>query len=288
MKKLLGLMGVMGVAVVAMFIGCGKEKPVVTDEEALQTIIDSDDYFNLTRYDDTDSSATGSKDSLIGNPLWWRKVTAKTWQRVIRVVGDSAYVERTIHSTGLFRIIGRMVDSTGDTTWFNGYKPLGDTARMRAIFKRTGDNAANDRGWRLKKLSGAIGWSDSIHTVRIDSMRIRSTSYPDTVLKNPLESFFNKENAMSFASAENVTVTLYTNVTDGEAYLHVFQAPWPYHYRILMQNNGDGTYTNATPWHVQMTPGVRFALFDLMKYGTIHDTVYPYDYDGWLYPYLVK
>jgi len=272
-----------------MFIGCGKEKPVVTDEEALQTILDSDDYFNLTRNDDTDSAATGSKDSLIGNPFWWRKVTAKTRQRVITVVGDSAYVVRTIHRTGLFRTIGRVVDdSTGDTTWFDGKKPLGDTIRMKAIFKRTGDNAANDRGWRLKKLSGAIGWSDSVHTVRIDSMRIQSTTYPDTMLENPLESLFNKENTMTFKPAEDVTVTLYTNVTDGEAYLHVFKAPWPYHYRILMASNGDGSYKNATPWHVQMIPGVRFAFFDLMKFGTIHDTVYPYDFDGWLYPYLVK
>ncbi|MBI4723229.1 MAG: hypothetical protein HY769_09615 [Candidatus Stahlbacteria bacterium] len=296
MKKLLGIMGVIGVAVVAMVIGCGKEKPVVTDEEAIQTIVDSDDYFNLTRGDDTDhADTTGSKDSLLGNPLWWRKVTDKTKQRVITVVGDSAYVERTIHRTGLFRTIGRVVDdSTGDTTWFDGKKPLGDTLRMRATFKRTGDNAANDRGWRLKKLSGAYGWSDNygndsiVHTVRIDSIRIQSTSYPDTMLKNPLETLFNKENVMTFAPAENITVTLYTNVTDGEAYLHVFQTPWPGHYRILMASNGNGSYTNATPWHAQLIQGVRFAFFDLMKYGTIHDTVYPYDFDGWLYPYRVK
>ncbi len=292
MKKLLGIIGVMGIAVVAMFIGCGKESPpVIPDEEALQTIIDSDDYFNLTRYQDSDSANAESKDSLIGKPLWWRKVTAKTRQHVITVVGDSAYVERTIHRTGLFRIIGKLA---ADSTLFNGCKPLGDSAKMRAIFKRTGDNAANDRGWRLRKLSGAIGWSDNfpndsiVHTVRIDSMRIQSTSYLDTMLKNPLETLFNKENEMTFATGENVTVTLYTNVIDGEAYLHVFKNPWPHHDRVLMQNNGDGTYTNATPWYVQMTPGVRFALFDLMKYGTIHDTVYPYDFDGWLYPYLVK
>jgi hypothetical protein len=283
-------------AAVAVFVitGCGKDGPsdAELDKTEIESMISSSEWFGTTKYQDNDSSSASKlgkseKGDALIDVLWWRGIppTGRQWNINISVSGDSAYVEWELKSTGKFNLLGKLA---ADSVGYFGQKTLKETSRMDAVYKRTGNTDETNRGWELEKLSGAIGSSDDVHTVRIDSVRIQCASYPDTILTDALETLFNKDNALTFAPQEDVTVTLYTNTSDGEAYLHVFQPNFPWHIRILMENNGDKTYTNATPWHVQVIPAVRFAVFDLMHHNTIYDTDYAYDFDGWLYPYVVE
>lgn len=293
MKKLLPL----GLSLVLIFgiIGCGKNKPTdentITDEQAIEALVRSSAWFQSEKYQTANDSATqkGSKgDTIIDEPLWWRAIadTGRHWNINIKVTGDSAYVEWTLTSNGNFCIIGGKlvnIDSvTQDTVLFAGAKPLVDECRMDAVFKRTGDKNSSNKGWELKKVSGVAGYSTPTHTVSIDSIRIQCLTYPDTILNNALGYLFDTENAFNFAPGESISVTLYANTSDAKAYLHV----WPWPFRIPMKNNGDGSYSNEQKWYIQAIPEIRFAWFDLVKKATINDTEYPYDYDGWLYPYL--
>jgi hypothetical protein len=51
-------------------------------------------------------------------------------------------------------------------------------------------------------------------------------------------------------------------------------------------NIGDQSYSGV--WHAQLLPAVRFAVFDCLQHETLHDDEYPYDFNGWLFPYLVS
>lgn len=288
MKKFLALS--LSLVVVFGVIGCGRDK--TTDEDAIRAIISSSDWFQCADYQvANDSTKKGSKgDVIINEPLWWRAIadTGRHWSANIKVVEDSAYVEWTLVSNGNFWIIGNKIvnidSATQDTTTtpFLGVKSLVDECRMDAVFMRTGDKNSTNKGWELKKISGVSGYSDPTHTIRIDSIRLQCLTYPDTVLKNALTYLFNKENALDFAPGESISVTLYANTSDAKAYLHV----WPWLGRIPMKNNGDGSFSNEQKWYIQAIPALRFAWFDLIRKGTINDTEYPFDYDGWLYPYL--
>ncbi|MDD2889135.1 MAG: hypothetical protein PHE49_00660 [bacterium] len=295
MKKLLSL-GLSLVFVLGV-IGCGKEKPVdetAADRQAVEDMVRASEWFqsNEAQTDTTKPPTKKSKgNNIIGDPLWVRAVadTGNHLDINVSITGDSAYVEWTLDKEGLFWILGAQEaagDSGLDTTLFFAPKPLSETSKMYGIYKRTGARTSTHRGWALRKISGVSGYSNVQHTVRIDSMRIQCKTYPDTVLTNPSGYLFDMENALNFAPAESVTITLYTNTSNAEAYLHL----WPeWLVRIPMKNNGDGTFTNEQKWCIPFLPQMtRFAWFDLIGKNTIHDTEYGYDYDGWLYPYLNK
>ncbi len=55
---------------------------------------------------------------------------------------------------------------------------------------------------------------------------------------------------------------------------------------FALANVGEGTYTGT--WHAQLVPAVRFVVFDCLQHGTLHDDEYPYDFNGWLFPYIVS
>ncbi|MFA5032014.1 MAG: hypothetical protein WC614_03240 [bacterium] len=295
MKKLLTL----GLSLVFVFgiIGCGKEKPVdetAADRVAVEDMVRASEWFqgNNSQVDQTDTTTQKSKGNhIIENPPFpfWIRAVADTGNHLdinVSVTGDSAYVEWTLEKEGLFIILGQQEitgDSGLDTVGFLGGKPLSETSKMYGIYKRMGLRSSANRGWRLVKISGVAGSSNVTHTVAIDSIRIQCGTYPDTILTNPSGYLFNQENALNFAPTESITVTIYANTSNAEAYLHL----WPeWLVRIPMKNNGDGTFTNAEKWGIPLVPMTRFAWFDLISSNTIHDTEYGYDYDGWLYPYL--
>jgi len=280
----------LGLSISLVFAGCQKnpEEPSELDEQAIRDIMKDSEWFEVNEHfegaavDDSGSADTTHviKDTIVPI-LWGRMVTGEPDSKAeITVIGDSAFVSFTIHTVGTLSILGLHPDSG----WVGIDKPLSETFQLYAIFKRTGTATDPHRGWELTDISGASGRSDSVSTVRIDSVRIQSMSYADTVLRDPLD-IFPVENAISLISGEQVTLTVYANGASHRLFLHVFVPIWPWHVRLPFENGGDGTYTGV--WNVQLIPAVRFAVFDCLHYGTLHDDEYPYDFDGWLFPYVV-
>ena len=280
-------------AILIALPGCSKksENPQLTDEEAIQEFASGSDWFKLTNHfegeavsDSGDTSTTAGKilwDTL--TVLWGRKITGHPDpQATIEITGDSAFVSWEINTVGYFHIVKWVSDSG---RWVHIKKPLSETANLHAIFKRMDETNLTYRGWELTKISGAEGTSDSVCTVEILSVNIQSESYPDTTITDPLV-LFDIEDVLTFQTGEEVTLTVETNGMPAELFLHVFTDHWPWHFRIPFHNEEDGTYTGT--WTVQRIPAVRFAVFDLLHHDTIYDDSYPYDFNGWLFPYLTE
>jgi hypothetical protein len=170
--------------------------------------------------------------------------------------------------------------------WVLWDKNLAETAEVRATFLRTGTVDDEHRGWQLHTISLAYGASDSVNTVRIDSVRINCLSYPDLLIADPLNTYYDVEDLLTFQSLEDVTVTLYTNVVDGNAFLHTFILAWPYYVRLPFANMGNGVYQGT--WNAQIIAVPRFAIFDLLSHSTIYTETDPYDFNGWLLPYTIS
>jgi len=298
MNRMKGVLFLLALAVFSFsaltFLACQKEEETtVSDEEAISDIIASSPLFDVTSYYEggpvSDSGDTNpelfafSPDTIIPF-LWGREIQNRPDPRIkIHIDGDSAFVEYTGFSEGFFDILTHMPD----TGWIVLKKPLSETYEIKAIFKRTGEATAEDRGWELTHISGVWGYSDSVHTVRIDSVRIQCESYPDTVFRDPTEMFFNVDSIITLTPGEEVILTVYTNDGSARAFLHVFQSIFPFHLRIPFLNQGGGIYQNLHLWRVQPIPQVRLAVFDFLQWETLFDSEYPYDFDGWLFPYQV-
>ena len=283
MKKIL-ITAALAVLVIG---GCKKEE--ITDEEAIMNIVDESPFFKTSEHyegqavsDSGDTSHTAKGDS-ITPILWGREMHESPDPDIeIDIHGDSAHLRYIGYNRGYLDILTWM----SDTGWILIKKPLSETFEIRAIFRRTGSETDENRGWELTHITGVLGVSDSINTVRIDSVRIQSESYPDTVLRDPL-GYFDVDSILTFSPGEDVYLTMYTNDSTARAFLHVF-AVFPRHIRLPFANLGGGLYGNQNAWHVQLIPAPRLAVFDLMQYETLHDTDYPYDFCGWLFPYQVK
>ncbi len=268
-------------------------QPATTDEEAIQDLILGPDstWFKLIGHyegeatsDSGDTSTTPGKvlfDTL--RALWGRQINGHPDSELdIHITGDSAFVSWTVKTVGYLHVVKWSSDSSH---WVHIKKPLSETAHLYAIFRKKGGVNLPHRGWELTKISGAEGRSDSVSTVEILSVNIQSASYPDTTITNPLD-LFDINDCFTFQTGEEVKITVETNGEPADLFLHVFTRFWPWHIRIPFQNNGGGTYTGT--WRVQRIPAVRFAVFDLLRHETIYDDNYPYDFNGWLIPYLTK
>ncbi|KPJ50092.1 hypothetical protein AMJ40_03920 [candidate division TA06 bacterium DG_26] len=274
-----------------MFAGGEKnpQDPADLDERAIEDIIGGSDCFELTSHfegtavdDSGGTDTTGVIKDTILPVLWGRRITGHPNSHAqITLAGDSAFISLTIHTVGTLNIIGWRAD----TGWVGVQELLNETSQLFAIFKRRGVATDPHRGWELTHISGATGASDSISTVEIDSLRIQSTSYPDTVISNPVH-IFAVEDALTFLSEEEIKPTVYANDPSLRVFLHVFMPNWPWHVRVPFVSGGNGTYTGI--WHTQLLPAVRFAVFGCLQYETLHDEDYPYDFHGWLFPYLVR
>jgi hypothetical protein len=172
---------------------------------------------------------------------------------------------------------------TSDTTAVKWTKSLREAVQLNAVYERKGKDTDTDRGWKLRKISLAYGQSEPTNTVRIDSLKIHS-SLRDILIVGPLDTYFLLDSLITFTPAEQLDITLYTNATDGYAWLHAF---WGVLFvRLPFQDQGNGVFTGT--WNAQIVPGFRFAIFDLMTKSTLMDPSAPYDFSGWLLPYKIQ
>ncbi len=279
MKNLV-LVGLIAVLIFG-FVSC-KKQDVAADRAAIMALVEQDTlhFATSTSHDST----TGGGYFTAGETLffWWRgPQTHDTALIEVEIKGDSAVVSWSRHNYGYLHILAQVPD-TALQLW---NKRLVETVRLQAIFRREGKEADTDRGWRLKFVSLATGTSDSVNTVRIDSLRIQS-SLRELVIRAPLTTFFPVDSLFWLTPGEEVTVTLYTNATDGVAFLHTFILIWPFYVRVPFNYLGDGVFQGT--WHAQLVPSFRFAIFDLMARSTIRSPDAPYDFNGWLFPYRVR
>ncbi len=273
MKRKLLVIAVLALAVIVS--QCAKE----TDEDAIRDLIAADTvWFNPNSEVDSTSS-DADQDTIV---IWWRGQQTHDEPIIdIQIVEDSAWVSFSRGNFGYFYSLARI-----DTMpWVLWTKDLSETAEIRATFLRTGTEDDEYRGWELHTISLAYGVSNTVNTVAIDSIRISCLSYPDLVITDPLNTYYDVQNLITFQSLEDVTVTLYTNVADGHAFLHTFIVALPYYVRLPFENMGNGVYEGT--WDAQLVPFPRFAIFDVMPHSTIYSPDGSYDFNGWLLPYNI-
>jgi hypothetical protein len=279
MKKI--VLGITVLALVMVFVYCGKNNEEL-DREMIESLIMADTiWFNTnTEVDSTNGAYFIGRDTAV---VWWRGPQTHSEPIIeIDIVGDSAWVSWQRSNAGHFYSLAQW-----DTLpWVLWTKPLFETAQLRATFLRTGRTDDENRGWNLNSISLAYGVSDSVNTVRIDSVRINSSQYSDLVITEPLNTYYLIDDLVTFEPGEPVTLTLYTNVIDGRASLHTFIFAWPYYVRLNFTNEGNGVYQGT--WNAQLIAVPRFAIFDLLSHSTIYTSEGDYDFNGWLLPYNIS
>jgi len=265
---------------VAIFFASCKKQDLDKDKAAVRALVEADTaHFKAGTSGDSTENTSLAEDTTRG--IWWRGPQTHDSAPVIEieVVGDSAWVGWHQHNYGEIYHWVRIATDTA-VKWT---KSLQEAVRLNAIYRREGKDTDADRGWKLKKISLAYGVSETANTVRIDSLRIHS-SLRDILIVGPLDTYYWGDSLVAFTPGEKLDITLYTNVTDGYAWLHAFWL-WVL-VRLPFQSQGDGVYTGT--WNAQMIEGFRFAIFDLMTKTTLMDPVAPYDQTGWLLPYKIQ
>jgi len=265
---------------VAIFFASCKKQDLDKDKAAVRALVEADTaHFKAGTSGDSTENTSLAEDTTRG--IWWRGPQTHDSAPVIEieVVGDSAWVGWHQHNYGEIYHWVRIATDTA-VKWT---KSLQEAVRLNAIYRREGKDTDADRGWKLKKISLAYGVSETANTVRIDSLRIHS-SLRDILIVGPLDTYYWVDSLVAFTPGEKLDITLYTNVTDGYAWLHAFWL-WVL-VRLPFQSQGDGVYTGT--WNAQMIEGFRFAIFDLMTKTTLMDPVAPYDQTGWLLPYKIQ
>ena len=261
------------------FVACQKQE-FETDEAAVRALVTGDPaHFTSSTAGDSNENAQMVEDTTMGK--WWRvpQTHDSAASIEVQVQGDSAWVGWHQHNYG--EIIHWIL--TSDTTAAKWTKPLQEAVQINGIFKREGSDTAAYRGWKLKRISLAYGRSETTSTVRIDSLRIHS-SLRDILIGDPLAAYYHVDSLVAFKPGESLSITLYTNATDGYAWLHAF---WGSAFvRLPFEDQGSGVFTGT--WHAQIVPGFRFAIFDLMTKSTLMDRSASYDYNGWLLPYRIQ
>ncbi len=273
------------ISVGILFFACQKNDEEA-DKNAITNLIKKDSvWFNAnTEVDSTDNSGSflmmGDTATAV---IWWRtKQTHPDTNITINVVNDSAFVEWERTNQGELVIIAY---TPSDSAWHTWRKELFETARLNAIFMRTGNPSDEDRGWELYKISCAWANSDD-NTVFIDSVKIESESNGTILIVDPANTFYNVDSLITFNSGEELKVTLYTHGSDAEAFLHTFVLVFPFYLRVKFKKEGDGIFTGT--WKAQIIPFPRYAIFDLLNHNTLYEEETPYDFNGWLFPYNIK
>lgn len=283
MKK---IASVAAMALVVLFMArCTENAPdEEADRTAIQGLIAGDSvWFSGS----TEVESTGTGGSFTDGDtwfVWWRSAqTHSEPDLIVEVIGDSAWVEWSRKNFGYVYTMTK----PPDTTWLLWTKNLVETATVRAVFRRNGDQTGTaDRGWQLSHVSLVAGASDSTNTLSIDSVRVQSTSNPDLLIMDPLNTYYDVTDLIGFDPGEVVTLTLYTNATEARAFLHTFVLRWPFYVRVEFQDQGDGVFRGV--WPAQVIPFPRFAIFDLLHKSTIQREEWDYDFAGWLFPYQIR
>ena len=267
------------VVAVMFFASCMKQD-IDKDKAAVRALVEGDTtHFKAGTEGDSTENGLAADDTSMG--VWWRGPQTHDSAATIevQVEGDSAWVAWHQHNYGeIYHWIKIATDTAVKWT-----KELTEAVQLNAIYMREGRDTDTDRGWKLKKISLAYGESETTNTVRIDSLRIHS-SRRDILIVGPLGTYYWTDSLVTFTPGEQLTMTLYTNATDGYAWLHAF---WGiFLVRLKFDNQGDGVFTGT--WNAQLIPGLRFAIFDLIAKSTLMDHDAPYDYNGWLLPYMIQ
>ena len=269
----------MAVLVTFVALGC-KKQDVAADQAAIELLVrqDTTHFAASTQHDSAGGSFVDGDTAFV----WWRG--AQTHDSApgiaVDVSGDSATVTWSQHNYGWFEVLVRPAGESLQL-W---NKPLRENVQLSAVFARVGGVADAGRGWQFQRISLATSLSDSVQTVRIDSLRLQS-SLQNTVIRDPLSTFYRADSLVSFTPGELVTLTLYTNATAAKAFLHTFVLAWPFYIRLEFADQGAGVYQGT--WHAQGFPSFRFGIFDLMARTTIHERDGAYDFNGWLFPYRI-
>lgn len=266
--------------VVTILPSCQKYDPAA-DRAAIEELVRADTVHFAAS---TQQDSTGSGFLVDGETtfVWWRGAqTHDSALVVVSVEKDSATVTWARHNYGWLNVL--LLRWGQPAVIWN--KPLAELVQLSAVYVRVGKQTDEGRGWRFRRISLAAGRSDSVNTVRIDSLRIQS-SLRNTLITNPLTTYYRADSLVSFTPGEQVTLTLYTNATDGVAFLHTFILAWPFYIRLRFEDAGNGVFTGT--WRAQGWPSFRFAIFDLMSRSTIYQETGPYDFNGWLFPYRIQ
>ena len=271
---------VMFVAAVTSLVSCKKQQDVDKDKAAVRALVEADTtHFNSGSAGDSSENNLAAEDTTMG--LWWRGPQTHDSLPVIEVevVDDSAWVAWHQHNYGeMYHWVKIATDKAVKWT-----KPLQEAVQINGVYTRDGKDTDADRGWKLEKMSLAYGVSETTNTVRIDSLRIQS-SLRSILIADPLNKYYSLDSFVTFTPGEQLTLTLYTNATDGYAWLHAF---WSIFFvKLPFQDQRDGVYTGT--WSAELLPGFRFAIFDLMTKSTLMGETAPYDYNGWLLPYKIQ
>jgi hypothetical protein len=298
MKNLLKLTVLSLVVMGLLLCGCGKESTTEpepeSDREAIRWLIeDNPSYFNTQNHygeEDTTGGRIGTLSPII-TYFWYREILKDSINIDVNIdiVGDSAFVSWFGEFDGIFHIFADTIfppDSIIEYT-----KDFTDFGERNAVFKRlkpVNDDPQHRRGWRLVKVSGAEIISDG-NTVQIDSVRLNSEHYPDTLLTDPL-ALFAKEDVVTLSPEEECSLTVYTNSdTLDHVFLHSWRKHTPHH-RHPFHSIGNGVFTGVWLAPSNETGAmnvIHHVAFDMISTGTLDDDVEPYDSNAWLFPYMV-
>lgn len=285
-------------ALVLVAAGCESGPTSVNeDEAAIQTLIQEDfEFFTTDLFSGTTEEGTTPLGKVLAAITPWRfgrqilSVDRSIQINIDNPAGGPATAEVTWNAAieGVFHVI--------DTTATAYSKDFLNNAVRFATFEKRGPNTAPRRGWRLTGISGIESISNP-NTVQIVSINLTSTSGVDTTFSNVSE-LVNRENILSFAPLDTVTVTVTTGNTDDVVLLH--HPAWRtmhsgrHHVRRILTSNGDGTYTGR--WVVrgmvwmggQFRNPKRHFTIDVLNNGTLFDDTEPYDSIAWSTIYVVK
>ena len=281
--------------------GCGKESTGIdepeTDKEAIDLLVkENPSYFNTENHYGDEDTTGGSLFAFVPvkTYFWYREIEPEPPIHIdIDIVGDSAFVAWSGKFDGTLHLFSSTDTVFPPDTIIHYTKDFTDYGERYAIFKRLfpmDEDPQHRRGWRLVMVSGAEITSDP-NTVQIDSVRLNSVSYPDTLFTDPL-ALFAKEDVVTLAPEEKCSLTVYTNSDTIADY--VFLHSWRRHishHRSRFTPLGNGVYTGVwfAPANMQGAVNVlHHSAFDLLDKETLDDTEKPYDCNAWLFPYFVS
>ncbi len=281
--------------------GCGKkttEAVPETDEEAIQWLMgENPSYFKTDNHYGDEDTTGGSLCAFtpVTTYFWYREIEPEPPIHIdIDIIGDSAFVAWSGKFDGTLHLFSSTDTVFPSDTIIHYTKDFTDYGERYAIFKRlfpVNEDPQHRRGWRLVMVSGAEITSDP-NTVQIDSVRLNSVNYPDTLFTDPL-ALFAKEDVVILAPEEKCSLTVYTN-SDTLDVDYVFLHSWRrkiHHHRSRFTPVGDGVFTGV--WYapsdtVGATDVLHHAAFDMLSKETLDDTEEPYDCNAWLFPYFVS
>ncbi len=288
MKSKWLLIGLAGLILLLAW-GCEKSPTGIefdTDEEALQQyVIDNpdgyfscDDHYGLEDTTTVENETKGEK----RYTLWWRMPTDIERDITIHIENDSAFVTFSAEVTGVFNLL--VWDTLPPDTIINHPKEMHENFVRYAIFKHY-SNVSKYRGWKLEKVTGVDITSDP-NTVEIDSVRIKSDSYGETVITQSLE-FFGRDEILTFHPDEEVTLTVYS-ADSIYPFLHArgrnFSLRRWWRWRFRKVEDGVWELTWRTPLR---NLRIRPLIFDILHKDTIDDNEYQYDSKAWIFPYRI-